>query len=71
LWDAYWRVPRTRKISAQRAAPAADPELARLRADVLEKMKESHAEAQKLLAFHEVEKGVYDEYLQRRELIKV
>ena len=57
-----------RSRSAPRAR-AADPELARLRADVLEKMKESHAEAQKLLALHEVEKKrVYDEYLQRREL---
>ncbi|MBM4260742.1 MAG: hypothetical protein FJ145_04780 [Deltaproteobacteria bacterium] len=54
-----------------RSAPraAANPELARLRADVLEKMKESHAGAQKLLALHEEEKKrVYEEYLQRREL---
>jgi hypothetical protein len=47
----------------------ADAELARLRADVLEKMKESNAGAQKLLELHELEKKrVYDEYLQRREL---
>ena len=50
-------------------AGAADPEIARLRADVLEKMKESNAGAQKLLAIHEEEKKrVYDAYLQRREL---
>jgi len=48
---------------------ATDAELARLRADVLEKMKESHAGAQKLLTIHEDEKKrLYDEYLERREL---
>lgn len=58
--------------ASARAAPrtgVVNAELARLRADVLEKMKESHAGAQKLLALHEEEKKrVYDEYLQRREL---
>jgi hypothetical protein len=58
--------------SLARVAPRANTaaaELARLRADVLEKMKESHAGAQKLLALHEDEKKrVYDEYLKRREL---
>jgi hypothetical protein len=48
---------------------AANAELARLRADVLEKMKISHEGAQKLLAIHEEEKKrIYDDYLQRREL---
>src|ERR1044071_5449270 len=46
-----------------------DSELARLRAEVIEKMKESRASAEKLLAIHEDQvKALKDAYEQRREL---
>jgi hypothetical protein len=38
-----------------RQATAADAELARLRADVIDKMKESRASAEKLMVLHEEE----------------
>jgi len=48
---------------------AVDSELARSRAEVLQKTKETRAGAEKLLALHEAElKRVTEEYEQRREL---
>jgi hypothetical protein len=63
----------TPKAGVKRAsAPnrsAGDRELARLRADLIEKMKESRASAEKLLVLHEEEKKkVNDEYERRRVL---
>ncbi|MGH7825362.1 MAG: hypothetical protein ACREQ7_09330 [Candidatus Binatia bacterium] len=47
----------------------ADAELARLRADVIEKMRESRAQSEKLLALHEQEKErLTKEYQERRSL---
>jgi hypothetical protein len=63
-----------RKHSVTRSAPPrktspADAELARLRAEVIEKMKESRVNAEKLLALHEEEqKKLTIVYQQRREL---
>lgn len=52
-----------------RRATAAESELARLRAGVIEKMKESRAQSEKLLALHEQEKArLTKEYQQRRSL---
>ena len=47
--------PSARSPSSKKTAPV-DAELARLRAEVIEKMKESRASAEKLLAIHEEEK---------------
>ena len=59
--------PATRSASSRKAPPV-DAELARLRAEVLEKMKESRASAEKLLALHEEEKTKLTvEYQRRRE----
>ena len=59
--------PVTRSASSRKAPPV-DAELARLRAEVLEKMKESRASAEKLLALHEEEKTkLTAEYQRRRE----
>ena len=53
--------------SSRRIAPV-DAELARLRAEVIEKMKDSRASAEKLLAIHEEEKTkLTTEYQRRRE----
>jgi hypothetical protein len=50
-------------------SPAADAELARLRADTIEKMKQTRAGTEKLLALHEDEvKKLTAEYRQRQEL---
>lgn len=65
-----------RKPSMTRSAPArkanpADAELARLRAEVIEKMKESRVNAEKLLALHEEEQNKLTiRYQQRRELYR-
>jgi hypothetical protein len=65
-----------RKPSVKRSAPArkvnpADAELARLRADVVEKMKESRVNAEKLLALHEEEQNKLTiRYQQRLELYR-
>ena len=60
-----WRSPPGRQ------ATAADAELARLRADVLDKMKESRASAEKLMALHEEEKKkISAEYESRKELYR-
>lgn len=60
-----WRPPPARR------ATAVDAELARLRADVLEKMKESRASAEKLMALHEEEKKkMSEEYERRMELYR-
>jgi hypothetical protein len=57
----------TRPPSSRKSAPV-DAELARLRAEVIEKMKESRASAEKLLAIHEEEKTkLTTEYQRRRE----
>ena len=54
-----------------RQARPAEAELARLRADVIEKMKESRASAEKLLALHEEEKAkLTAEYERRKELYR-
>lgn len=54
--------------SLYRKAAPMDAELARLRAEVIEKMKESRASAEKLLAIHEAEKTkLTAEYQRRRE----
>ena len=59
--------PATRSASSRKAPPV-DAELARLRAEVLEKMKESRASAEKLLTLHEEEKTkLTAEYQRRRE----
>lgn len=56
-----------RSLSYRKPAPV-DAELARLRAEVIEKMKESRASAEKLLAIHEEEKKkLTTEYQRRRE----
>jgi len=65
-----------RKKPSAHAAPTrqarpADAELARLRADVIEKMKESRASAEKLLALHEEEKKrLTADYERRKELYR-
>jgi hypothetical protein len=60
------------RSAAARSAPRAatsDAELVRLRAEVLNKMKESRAGAEKLIALREEElKKLQDEYDKRREL---
>jgi hypothetical protein len=57
----------TRSAASRRTVPV-DAELARLRAEVIEKMKESRASAEKLLAIHEAEKTKLTiEYQRRRE----
>ena len=59
--------PSTRSPSSKKAAPV-DAELARLRAEVIERMKESRASAEKLLEIHEQEKAkLTNEYQRRRE----
>jgi hypothetical protein len=61
--------PRVNRSSLSNRVTAGDRELARLRADLIEKMKESRASAEKLLALHEEEKKkVSDEYERRRVL---
>ena len=62
--------PSGRPSVSRRTAPA-EAELARLRADVIEKMKESRASAEKLLVLHEEEKRKLGElYERRKELYK-
>jgi hypothetical protein len=59
--------PSTRSPSSKKIAPL-DAELARLRTEVIEKMKESRASAEKLLEIHEQEKAkLTNEYQRRRE----
>ena len=59
--------PSTRAPSSKKSAPV-DTELARLRAEVIERMKESRASAEKLLEIHEQEKTkLTNEYQRRRE----
>ena len=59
--------PSTRAPSSIKSAPV-DTELARLRAEVIERMKESRASAEKLLEIHEQEKTkLTNEYQRRRE----
>ena len=60
VFDPRWEYSRETKTigniaSAKKTAPV-DAELARLRAEVIEKMKESRASAEQLLAIHEEEK---------------
>ncbi|MGH7784082.1 MAG: hypothetical protein ACREO5_09625 [Candidatus Binatia bacterium] len=58
----------TARSTPSRAAPS-DAELVRLRADVMQKMKESRAGAEKLIALREEEiKKLQEEYEKRREL---
>ena len=61
---------RERQAPRPRVSPrTADAELARLRAEVIEKLKETRAGAEKLLALHENERQRRaEEYHQRREL---
>jgi hypothetical protein len=59
--------PAIRSVATRQTRPL-DSELARLRADVIEKMKESRASAEKLLALHEEAKAkLTANYQQRRE----
>lgn len=61
--------PGFKRSSVSNRVPAGDRELARLRADLLEKMKVSRASSQKLLALHEEQKQkANEEYEQRRVL---
>ena len=61
--------PGFKRSSVSNRVTAGDRELARLRADLLEKMKESRASSQKLLALHEEQKRkANEEYEQRRVL---
>lgn len=61
--------PALKRASLSNRGTAGDRELARLRADLLEKMKESRASSEKLLALHEEEKTkVNEEYEKRRVL---
>ncbi len=58
-----------KRSSVSNRLTGGDRELARLRADLLEKMKESRASSQKLLTLHEEQKQkVNEEYEQRRVL---
>jgi hypothetical protein len=59
--------PSVRRSAANRKTSPADAELARLRAEVIEKMKESHASAEKLLELHEEEKAKLTIEYQRRQ----
>jgi hypothetical protein len=61
--------PALHRSAVSNRVTAGDRELARLRADLLEKMKESRASSEKLLALHEEEKTrVNEEYQKRRAL---
>ncbi len=61
--------PALNRSSFSNRVTTGDRELARLRADLLEKMKESRASSEKLLALHEEEKTrVSEEYEKRRVL---
>jgi hypothetical protein len=61
--------PAISRSSLSNRGTAGDRELARLRADLLEKMKESRASSEKLLTLHEEEKTrVSEEYEKRRVL---
>ncbi len=61
--------PALNRSSLSNRVTAGDRELARLRADLLEKMKESRASSEKLLALHAEEKTkVNEEYEKRRVL---
>ena len=57
------------RAPVSRRADGPDSELVRLRTDVIQKMKDARASAQKLLEFHEQErKQLNEEYDRRREL---
>jgi hypothetical protein len=57
-----------RTVPAKRQSAASSSELARVRADVIQKMKETRAGAEKLLALHESERTrIAEIYEQRRE----
>ena len=59
---------RSRQTSSHPRGPAADDELARLRADVLQKMRDSRAGAEKLIALREEQaKKLTEEYGKRRQ----
>jgi hypothetical protein len=71
LWPLDARSQEKQKPATKRPASsrnAVDAELAKLRAEVIERMKESRASAEKLLALHEEEKNrLTIEYHRRRE----
>jgi hypothetical protein len=58
-----------KRVSVSNKATAGDRELARLRADLLEKMKESRVSSEKLLALHEEQKNKIGEEYQRRRAL--
>ncbi len=61
--NSNWRAPISRRTDGP------DSELARLRAEVIQKMKDARTSAQKLLEFHEQErKQLNEQYDRRREL---
>ena len=68
LGSALGQAKKTGRTSAISGDAAADADLARMRADVIQKMKDSRAEAEKVVALreHEVRK-LTDEYQKRRE----
>ena len=60
--------PSVTRSSSSRKTASVDAELAKLRAEVIDKMKESRASAEKLLALHEEERmKLTTEYQRRRE----
>lgn len=61
--------PGFKRASVPNKVNAGDRELARLRADLLDKMKESRASAEKLLALHEEEKKKVNEEYERRRVL--
>jgi hypothetical protein len=68
LGSALGQVKRTGRASPNSRDAVADAELSRMRADVIQKMKDSRAGAEKLVALREEEvKKLTEEYSKRRE----
>ncbi|HKX51657.1 MAG TPA: hypothetical protein VJQ48_14600, partial [Candidatus Binatia bacterium] len=64
---AFGQANKSRQTSSIPRGPAPDAELARLRADVLQKMRDSRAGAEKLIALREEQaKKLTEEYGKRR-----
>ena len=61
--------PGLKRATVSNKVNAGERELARLRADLIEKMKESRASAEKLLALHEEEKKKVSEEYERRRVL--
>src|SRR5688500_5521883 len=66
--SALGQAKKTGRTSAISGDAAADADLARMRADVIQKMKDSRAEAEKVIALREQEvKRLTEEYRKRHE----